>query len=91
MKTKIKTAVLAKLRSKSFWTALAGALALLFARVGVSDASAAAQQVVEAVGGVLLLLGIVVSPVPKEEADKASEPTQEKACEEDKPTDGEDE
>lgn len=52
----------AKLRSKSFWVAVAGALTLILSRLGYADAATLAQNVIDGIAGVLLLLGIAVSP-----------------------------
>ena len=62
----------AKFRSKSFWVTLAGAAALILSRAGI-DMSALGEKIINAIGGVLLVFGIAVSPAKnnvKEETDE---------------------
>lgn len=54
--------LIAKLRTKSFWVALLGALALVVPRLVSIEAAALADKIANAIGSVLLLLGIAVSP-----------------------------
>lgn len=54
--------LLAKLRTRSFWVALVGALTLIFSRLGLEDAPALAQKITETAASLLLLFGIAVSP-----------------------------
>lgn len=56
--------LLAKLRCKSFWVTLSGALTLILSRLGVADASALANGIVQTVGSILLLCGVVTLPLP---------------------------
>lgn len=50
-----------KLRTKSFWVALIGALTLIIARQ-CNITTEAISEIVEGIGGLLVLLGIVASP-----------------------------
>lgn len=54
--------IMAKLRTGSFWVALAGALTLILSCAGITNASAVAEKIMEGIGSILLLFGIVVSP-----------------------------
>ncbi len=70
----------AKLRSGSFWVTLAGAAALILSRAGI-DMSALAEKIMNAIGGVLLVFGIAVSPAEKENKEKKTEEEQEEKTE----------
>lgn len=59
----------AKLKTKSFWVTLLGALTLLISQLGWADTATAAEQITQAVGSILMLFGIVVSPVPTQTDD----------------------
>ena len=65
MKEKLK----AKLRTKSFWVALAGVAAMILGLFGVEDVSETLGRVVEAVGGLLVLTGIIASPAAEKAPD----------------------
>lgn len=70
----------AKFRSKSFWVTLAGAAALILSRAGI-DMSALVEKIINAIGGVLLVFGIAVSPAEnneKEETDEKQDKGEEK-------------
>ena len=67
MKEKLK----AKLRTKSFWVALAGVAAMIFGLFGVEGLSEPVGRIVEAIGGILVLTGIVASPAKSDEAEKS--------------------
>ena len=60
----MKKFILSKLRTKSFWVAVAGAIALILSALGFTDGTALSYAG-KAVGGIMLLLGITFSP-PKE-------------------------
>ena len=62
--------LMAKLRTKSFWVTLLGALTLILSRLGYSDAAGIASKIVDSVAGILLLLGIAVSPAGEAKDDK---------------------
>ncbi len=62
----------AKFRSKSFWVTLAGAAALILSRAGI-DMSALAEKIINAIGGVLLVFGIAVSPAENNEKEETDE------------------
>lgn len=62
--------IIAKLRTKSFWVALTGALALILTRLGISDATGVAEKAVEIIGSLLLMFGIVVSPAAEKSGEK---------------------
>ncbi len=71
----MKEKIVAKLKSKSFWTAAAGALTLLLSAFGIK--SEVAQAIASAVGGVLVALGIVAAPCGKTEKTKEEKPSEE--------------
>lgn len=54
--------LLAKMRCKSFWAALSGALALILSRFGFANASAIADGIVQIAGSILLLCGVAGLP-----------------------------
>lgn len=62
----------AKFRSKSFWVTLAGAAALILSRAGI-DMSALVEKIINAIGGVLLVFGIAVSPAENNEKEETDE------------------
>ena len=70
----------ANLRSKRFWVTLGGAAALILSRAGI-DMSALVEKIINAIGGVLLVFGIAVSPAKnneKEETDEKQDKGEEK-------------
>ena len=76
----MKDKIIAKLRTKSFWVALAGVAAMILGMFGVEDISEPLGRVVEAVGSILVLTGIVASPAsesaPKTTLEAEVEPTE---------------
>ena len=58
--------IMAKLRTGSFWVALAGALTLILSRFGYENAASLSENIVEGIASVLLVLGIAISPVKSE-------------------------
>ncbi len=69
-----------KLRTKSFWVSVAGAVAWLAAKLWGADISAAMGEAVESIAGLLLLGGAIASPAapPKESAAQNSNGADEK-------------
>ena len=75
MKEKIK----AKLRTKSFWVALAGAAALILSFIGIEEISEPIAKIVEAIGSILVVTGIIASPASGDkQADTEGEDAKEK-------------
>ena len=58
--------IMAKLRTGSFWVALAGVLTLILSRFGYENAASLSENIVEGIASVLLVLGIAISPVKSE-------------------------
>ena len=78
MKDKIK----AKLRTKSFWVALAGAAALILSFIGIEEISEPIAKIVEAIGSILVVTGIIASPAKSsDEAEDGEEQVAEENAE----------
>ncbi len=69
--------ITAKLRTGSFWVALAGALTLILSRLGYESAATLSESIVEGIASVLLVLGIAISPVKSEKT-----PAETNSCDE---------
>ena len=62
----MKEKIIAKLRTKSFWVALVGVAAMVLGLFGIEDVSEPLGRMVEAVGSLLVLTGIIASPASKD-------------------------
>ena len=73
----------AKMRTKSFWVALIGALTLIIGSIGVEDISDTLAKIIEAVGSLLMVSGILASPAkPTEKSEEECEGNAEEKAEE---------
>ena len=64
----MKKFILNKLRTKSFWVAFAGAIALILSALGFADGTALSYAG-KAAGGLMLILGITFSPAKESKTD----------------------
>lgn len=62
--------ITSKLKTKSFWVTLIGALTLVLSHCGI-DISEVADIIISTVGGILLLFGLAISPAAPTEKDGA--------------------
>lgn len=69
----MKKFILSKLRTKSFWVAVTGAIALILSALGFADGTALSYAG-KAVGSIILLLGITFSPAKESKTDDEIKP-----------------
>ena len=69
----MKQKLIRKLRTKSFWVQLAGAVVLLLGLFGVKIDGPYAGEITEALCSLLIILGLITSPAPAAKDESAEE------------------